>query len=138
MPDEIIIQIGRPEELFAVEPLAPLHDPTSARIQPGVEELLAEILARPRVWRAPQLVVELPGDHIEDATAERLTAAVRRWCVQRMERAERETRVVWRQGMRSLGSGVFVVIAWVGLWYPLDLLFFARQPLRREIRSWRR
>jgi hypothetical protein len=164
MPDEIIIQIRRPEELFAVDPLAPLHDPASARIQPGMEELLAEILARPRVRRAPQLVVELPADHIDDATADRLTAAVSRWCVQRMERAERETRVIWRQGMRSLrsgallfliglalssdfiapdvpeflqevlGNGVFVVIAWVGLWYPLDLLFFARQPLRREMR----
>jgi hypothetical protein len=25
-----------------------------------------------------------------------------------------------------------LVIGWVGLWYPLDLLFFARQPLKRE------
>jgi hypothetical protein len=70
--------------------------------------------------------------------------------------------VAWRQGLRSLGSGsilflvglllstgflepdvpqfwqdllgngVFLVIGWVGLWYPLDLLFFARQPLKRE------
>ena len=31
-----------------------------------------------------------------------------------------------------LGNGVFLVIGWVGLWYPLDLLFFARQPLKRE------
>ena len=34
-----------------------------------------------------------------------------------------------------LGNGVFLVIAWVGLWYPLDLLFFARLPLRRERRA---
>ena len=33
-----------------------------------------------------------------------------------------------------LGNGVFLVIAWVGLWYPLDLLFFARLPLRRQRR----
>jgi hypothetical protein len=163
MPDEVVIQVRTPEELFAVDPTAPLHDPASARIQPGVEELLAEILGRRRVRRPPQLVVELPAEHIEDETADRLTAAVRRWCTQRMERAERETRVIWRQGLRSLrggallflvglafsvdflapdvpqffqevlGNGIFVVIAWVGLWYPLDLLFFARQPLRREI-----
>lgn len=30
---------------------------------------------------------------------------------------------------------MFLVIAWVGLWYPLDLLFFARLPLRREHRA---
>ena len=34
-----------------------------------------------------------------------------------------------------LGNGVFLVIAWVGLWYPLDLLFFARLPLKRERRA---
>jgi hypothetical protein len=34
-----------------------------------------------------------------------------------------------------LGNGVFLVIARVGLWYPLDLLFFARLPLRRETRA---
>jgi hypothetical protein len=33
-----------------------------------------------------------------------------------------------------LGNGVFLVVAWVGLWYPLDLLFMARQPVKREIR----
>lgn len=33
-----------------------------------------------------------------------------------------------------LGNGVFLVVAWVGLWYPLDLLFMARQPAKREIR----
>jgi hypothetical protein len=43
--------------------------------------------------------------------------------------------LLWRQDVRSLTSGflVFLVVAWVGLWYPLDLLFFARQPVRREI-----
>ena len=73
--------------------------------------------------------------------------------------------MLWRQGLRSLrpgtvlflvgllfstdflepdvpaflqqvlGNGVFLVIAWVGLWYPLDLLFFARLPLNREKRA---
>ncbi|MGH3798544.1 MAG: hypothetical protein ACRDTD_00135 [Pseudonocardiaceae bacterium] len=37
----------------------------------------------------------------------------------------------WRE---LLGNGFFVVVAWVGLWYPLDLLFIARQPLKRELR----
>ena len=33
-----------------------------------------------------------------------------------------------------LGNGVFLVVAWVGLWYPLDLLFIAREQAKREIR----
>jgi Na+/melibiose symporter-like transporter len=82
-----------------------------------------------------------------------------------MESAERASRGAWRQGISSLGTGsvlfviglllstnflepdvpeflqnllgngVFLVIAWIGLWYPLDLLFFARSPLRREMRA---
>jgi hypothetical protein len=88
--------------------------------------------------------------------------ALRRYCEARLAQVQREIEVAWRQGLRSLGSGsilfivglllstgflepdvptfwqdllgngVFLVIGWVGLWYPLDLLFFARQPLKRE------
>ncbi|GAA4777957.1 hypothetical protein GCM10023200_08560 [Actinomycetospora chlora] len=98
------------------------------------------------------------------ATAAHLQAVLRRWCTRRNERNEREGAVLWRQGLNSLrpgiplflvgllfstgflepdvpevwqdllGNGVFLVIAWVGLWYPLDLFFFARLPLRREHR----
>jgi hypothetical protein len=86
-------------------------------------------------------------------------------CVDLRISLERESQVLWRQGLRSLrpgtvlflvgllfstdflepdvpeflqqvlGNGVFLVIAWVGLWYPLDLLFFARLPLNREKRA---
>jgi len=99
------------------------------------------------------------------AVETRLTAALRRWCRRRLEATEREAAVLWRQGLASLrpgvplflvglllstdflapdvpvflqsllGDGVFLVVAWVGLWYPLDLLFFARLPLRRRSRA---
>jgi hypothetical protein len=99
------------------------------------------------------------------AVEARLTAALRRWCRRRLEATEREAALLQRQGYASLrpgvplfvvgllfstdllepdvpqilqdllGNGVFLVIAWVGLWYPLDLLFFARLPLRRQRRA---
>jgi hypothetical protein len=31
-----------------------------------------------------------------------------------------------------LGNGLFLVVAWVGLWYPLDTLFYAGRPHRAE------
>ena len=104
------------------------------------------------------------GPHRAPAEA-RLTAALRRWTRRRLEVTQREAAVLWRQGLASLrpgiplflvglglssdflqpevpevfqnllGDGVFLVIAWVGLWYPLDLLFFARLPLRRQRRA---
>jgi hypothetical protein len=32
------------------------------------------------------------------------------------------------------GNGVFLVVAWVGLWYPIDVLFIAREQAKREAR----
>ncbi|PVZ12106.1 hypothetical protein [Actinomycetospora cinnamomea] len=99
------------------------------------------------------------------ATEARLVTALRHWARRRLVRTEREAAVLWRQGLASLrpgvplflvglllstdflapdvpeffqnllGNGVFLVVAWVGLWYPLDLLFFARLPLRRQHRA---
>jgi hypothetical protein len=42
---------------------------------------------------------------------------------------ERDVAQFWQD---LLGNAVFLVIGWVGLWYPLHLLFFARQPFKRE------
>lgn len=33
-----------------------------------------------------------------------------------------------------LGQGLFLVVAWVGLWYPLDTLFYSGRPYRAERR----
>jgi hypothetical protein len=32
------------------------------------------------------------------------------------------------------GNGVFLVVAWIGLWYPLDMLLIERRPAKRELR----
>jgi hypothetical protein len=135
-----------------------------ARLEPGADEIVSELLGRSGVERRSRIVVTLPAREITDGIAETLHMALRRYCDARLARVQRETDVAWRQGLRSLGSGsilflvglllsagflepdvpafwqnllgngVFLVIGWVGLWYPLDLLFFARQPLKREAR----
>jgi hypothetical protein len=137
-------------------------DGDQARTVTGVDELLGELLGRRRVKRTKRVVLTLPSTVLTEDTARRLKAAISRWSDRRVVQVEREASVLWRQGLRSLrpgivlflvglllssdflepdvpeffqnvlGNGVFLVIAWVGLWYPLDLLFFARLPLRRE------
>jgi hypothetical protein len=99
----------------------------------------------------------------DEELAETMVVAVHRYCELRRRRAVRELDLIWRQGKRSLlngsllfvmgialsyiftrpwvpelpgellGNGVFLVVAWVGLWYPLDLLFIAREQAKREI-----
>jgi hypothetical protein len=160
---EIIVHLRRPEELLTTDPTGLLDDDgDQARTVTGVDELLDELLGRRRVTRTKRVVLTLPSALLTEDTARRLTAAISRWSERRVGQVEREARVLWRQGLRSLrpgivlflvgllfssdflepdvpeffqnvlGNGVFLVIAWVGLWYPLDLLFFARLPLRRE------
>ena len=160
--EDVVVALDRPAELLSVEPKAMLE--RHARIEPGVDEIVNELLGRSNVQRRARIVVTLPAEQITPGIAETLHAALRRYCEARLARVQRETEVVWRQGIRSLGSGsilflvglllsagfldpdvpqfwqnllgngVFLVIGWVGLWYPLDLLFFARQPLKREVR----
>jgi hypothetical protein len=160
--EDIIVALHRPVELLSVEPAAMLE--REARIEPGVDEIVNELLGRSKLQRRARIVVTLPTEQITEGIAETLHAALHRYCEARLARVERETQVVWRQGLRSLatgsilfvvglllssgflepdvpefwqnllGNGVFLVIGWVGLWYPLDLLFFARQPLKREAR----
>jgi hypothetical protein len=160
--EDIIVALDRPAELFSVEPEAMLE--RDARIEPGADEIVNELLGRSRVQRRARIVVTLPAEQVTVGTAETLQTALHRYCEARLARVRREVEVAWRQGLRSLGSGsilfvvglllstgflepdvpqfwqdllgngVFLVIGWVGLWYPLDLLFFARQPLKREAR----
>jgi hypothetical protein len=160
--EDVTVTLYRPAELLSVDPEAMLE--RDARIEPGADEIVQELLGRSRVQRRARIVVRLPSDQITDGTAETLHVALRRYCDARLARVQRETELAWRQGLRSLGTGsilfvvglllsagflepdvpefwqnllgngVFLVIGWVGLWYPLDLLFFARQPLKREAR----
>jgi hypothetical protein len=160
---EIIVHLRLPEELLTTDPTALLDDDGDhARTETGIDELLGELLGRRGVKRTKRVVLTLPSAVLTEDTAGRLTTAIARWSDRRNVQVEREARVLWRQGLRSLrvgsllflvglllssdflepdvpeffqnvlGNGVFLVIAWVGLWYPLDLLFFARLPLRRE------
>jgi hypothetical protein len=158
--EDLIVALRHPSELFSVKPEAMLE--RNARLEPGADEIVNELLGRSKVQRRARIVVMLPASEITDGIAEILHVALRRYCEARLALVQRETEVAWRQGLRSLrsgsilflvglllsagflepavpafwqnllGNGVFLVIGWVGLWYPLDLLFFARQPLKRE------
>lgn len=51
------------------------------------------------------------------------------------------TQSLWAPEIQSLlGDGIFLVLAWVGLWYPLDYFIFGRRPLlldRKVLRALR-
>ncbi len=160
-PTDVVIELDNVDELFAADLgglLAGAH-----RIDSGMDELVERLLAQKQIAADQRVVLDIASE-CSDELAAKVVAAVRRYCELRMRRANREHDLIWRQGMRSLvsgsllfamgialsytftrpvmgefandllGNGVFLVVAWVGLWYPLDLLFIAREQAKREVR----
>ena len=109
--EDVVVALDRPAELLSVEPKAMLE--RHARIEPGVYEIVNELLGRSNGQRRARIVVTLPAEQITPGIAETLHAALRRYCQARLARVQRETEVVWRQGIRSLGSGSILFL--VGL-----------------------
>lgn len=160
-PADVVIELDTVDELFSVDPRDLLDG--AHRIDCGMDELVERFLAQRTITAEQRIVLNIAGE-CSDETAATVVLAVRRYCRLRMRRAIREHNLIWRQGKRSLfsgsllfiigialsyaftrpimgdvvegllGNGVFLVVAWVGLWYPLDLLFIAREQAKREIR----
>lgn len=160
-PTDVVIELDNVDELFAAEPRGLLAG--AGRIDSGVDELVERLLAQKQIGADQRIILNIASE-CSDELAGRIVVAVRRYCELRMRRADREHDLIWRQGKRSLlsgsvlfavgialsyafkrpvmgelvndllGNGVFLVLAWVGLWYPLDLLFIAREQAKREVR----
>lgn len=159
---DIVLHLNTVDELFTVDPLSIYAD--TGRLIPGIEEIRQELLARKRFEAGQRVILMLPRSEFRPGTEDLIHRAVIRYCRLHIAEGGRNLRLIWRQGMQSLrtgsllfivglglsyyftrsyipeiaqqllGNGVFLVILWIGLWYPLDLLFFARQPVRREVR----
>ncbi len=160
-PTEVVVELDGVEELFAADPRGLLAG--ARRIDSGVDELVERFLAQKRVSADQRIVLDIASECDDEQVAE-VVSAVRRYFSLRLRRATREHDLIWRQGKRALlsgsslfvvgiglsylftrpemggfanellGNGVFLVVAWVGLWYPLDLLFIAREQAKREMR----
>jgi hypothetical protein len=160
-PTDVVIELDNADELFAADPRGLLAG--ARRIDSGMDELVERLLTQRKIAADQRVVLDIASE-CSDEQAAGMVSAVRRYCELRLRRANREHDLIWRQGMRSLlsgsllfvvgialsylftrpvmgefandllGNGVFLVVAWVGLWYPLDLLFIAREQAKREIR----
>src|ERR1700733_14569122 len=128
----------------------------------GVEYCIS-LLRSQRIRRPVLLRLSLPAAELDDALADRLSAALRRYCDQRISYNERERRAVRLGGVRALWVGVPIgaigyllvifedrlvghsgnivldttgwVLVWVGIWYPLDTFFFTPLGYGRENRE---
>lgn len=159
---DIVVRLDTPDELFTVDTHRLLTG--TGRLVTGMDELVDRFLKQKKIRRRQRIVIDLPATDGAAEMAVTIEHAVRRYCHLRIEHSRRQQAVIWRQGVRSLrlgfllffvgvvlsyaftrpetpdfwrqflGDGVFLVVAWIGLWYPLDLLLIGRQPMKRERR----
>lgn len=159
-PTDVVVELDTVDELFAADPRGLLAG--GRRIDSGMDELVERLLAQKSVPADQRVILDIATECSDQQITE-VVEAVRRYCSLRLRRATREHNLIWRQGKRSLlsgsllfvagitlsylfsrpemgealnellGDGVFLVVAWVGLWYPLDLLFIAREQAKREM-----
>jgi len=123
----------------------------------GVDFCISALRARPS-RKPVLLSITLPESEISEGLAERMRATLGRYCRHRIGYNHRERRALRYEGVTSFGIGLPItavglgiavfathmddsaetakligdrlgwVLAWVGLWYPLDVLLFLGHP----------
>jgi hypothetical protein len=156
---DVAIRLGAMEELF-VAPTDGAFRRSHPRLQSGIDELLSELGAA-RVVTAGTVTIALPATEIRPGLQEQVRAWIQNYCELRLRETGNELSAIHHDGLRSLaagmivlfvglvlsavvlhssaphairtffGEGLFVVIAWVGAWYPLDALIYYPRPHRR-------
>jgi hypothetical protein len=160
----IELRLNRAEDMFALAQTDLFSE--YRNFLTGVEYCVSVL--RSRSPRPPvRLQLALPAVEFDDGLGDRLSAALRRYCDQRIGYNERERRAVRRDGLWSLMAGVPIVVlgyllvifegrflasasnlhlvsdttgwvlVWVGAWFPLDTLLFSPLGYGRENRALR-
>jgi len=129
----------------------------------GIDFCISELRAR-RSWRAVRLRIQLPPEEVDEGVSERLSRTLRRYCDHRIRYNRREMRAQRVGGLSDLRIGLPIaalglvmtveattirpetgaahvvtdhlgwVLAWLGLWFPLDEFFFNPLAYGRETR----
>jgi hypothetical protein len=159
--DELRIALREPNELFDYGPPNVMEGNPGS--YPGIDRIRSE-LGSGSPSKPLRLAVLLPRQHVTPQTERGIREAVANYCDAGIKRAEQELSAAQRDGWQTLlfgaavlaaglalstvftenhwpqtirvffGDGIFLVIAWVGIWYPLDTLLFAGRPYRVERR----
>jgi hypothetical protein len=156
---ELTISLADPRELFD-PPAYDVAEGTPPAL-PGIDRIRDELRSQPVSGQVTVTIV-LPAARATPRVERGLRESVVRYCDASIARAELELRAIRRDGMQTLvfgavvlavflalseavlrsaipkelrdffGNGLFLVAAWVGLWYPLDTLLYSGRPCRSE------
>ena len=157
--DEVRIVLREPNELFDYGPPNVVEGNPGS--YPGIDRIRNE-LSSGSPQQPRRLAVLLPPQHVTPQTERGIREAIVNYCDAEIRRAEHDLGAAQRDGWQTLlfgavvlaaglalsaiftenrwpqtirvffGDGLFLVIAWVGLWYPVDTLIYAGRPYRVE------
>jgi hypothetical protein len=160
--NEVIeLRLNGVEEMFVLAPTDLFSE--YRNYLTGVEFCISVL--RAHVTRAPvKLRLLLPPSEIEEGLGDRVSGALRRYCIHRITYNQRERRATWLGGLSSLWIGIPIavigyllviyagalvgpsgnvnlvasttgwVLVWVGFWFPLDTILFTPLGYGRENR----
>ena len=155
----IHLRLGRVEDMFQTPEWDAMS--SHFALEPGIDYCVSELRSRRSRSRSPvRLELDLPASELDPGASTRLRQAVSRYCEDRIGRNERERRIARRDAYAALKVGIPVaivglaiavatavaqtqddftlpnlagwVLAWVGLWYPLDAILFSSVAPKRE------
>jgi hypothetical protein len=155
--DVIHVRLGRPDDMFRTS--EPDVMSPHWRSETGIDYCISELRSR-RSRRPVRLELELPSPELDSEMPARIRRTLTRYCEERIGRNERERRIARRDAYSALKVGIPVaiiglaiavatavaqtqddftlpnlagwVLAWVGLWYPLDAILFSSVTPKRE------
>lgn len=159
----ITLRMQEPENLFQLPTTDLFSEYRNYRT--GVEAALSELRTH-RSGDQVELHITMPAAKIRAGLADRMTRALRDYCDQRIVFNNREKNGVRRDGLTALWIGLPItvvglwltfwtatadhtegveailshlgwVLAWVGLWFPLDVILFSPHQYNRENRALR-
>lgn len=155
----VVLQLNHADEMFEM-PQSDLFS-EYRNFLTGIDYCISELRSHPSRTQV-RLEVYLPDTEVDDGVEERLRRTMRRYCDHRITYNNRERRAMRLDGAASLWIGVPIaavgflivlldakltnttqnaglvldtggwVLAWVGLWYPLDTMFFSPLGYGRE------
>jgi len=158
---ELTLELNEADELFVAR--GPDVASGMPALPPGIDQIREALGAGPLPAGFATVIV-LPRAKLKPGLACGVAAAVERYCVMGIARAEHEIRLLRREGFRTLliglalfvifvtiaesivhtgvplpisdllgADGLFLVVGWVGLWYPIETLLYSGRQYRREI-----
>lgn len=130
----------------------------------GIDYAIGEVRGRWRS-RPVRLTLRVPADQATSTSAAKVKRSIERFCTHRIAYNDNEIRAMRRDGVGALVIGLFIlligvaaakylrdhstiglvtdfladglilVVAWVGMWYPLDTLVYNNRPYKMENRA---